>query len=108
MKDLTREEKLEQQILEMADACGEKKWLRVKKTFFVISGIVYLILFMCGAMKDIKDYLGWLIAAPIMSGFVMFISSMVLLYITSGAMEDEKAIAKKIGELEAIKFSKYE
>lgn len=108
MKDLSREEKLEKQILEMAEKCGDKKWQRVKRTFFVLSGAIYLLAFMYGGVDETKEFLYMLIIAPFAAGFVMFISLMVLLYIISGAMEDEKAIAKKTGELEAIKFSKYE
>ena len=108
MKDLSREEKLEQEILKMAHECDDKKWLRVKRTFFVLSGVVYLTVFMCGGMNDIRDYLGWLISAPIMAGFIMFISYGILFYIIDGSMKEEKAIAKKIGELNALKFSKYE
>ena len=108
MKDLSKAERLEQEILEMAEKCGDKKWLRVKRTFFVLSGVVYLVVFICGGMNNIKDFLLWLIGAPITATFIMFISSIILLHITTGAMEDEKAISKKIGELNAIKFSEYE
>lgn len=113
MKDLSREEKLEQEILEMADACGDKKWMRVKRTFFILSGVVYSIELYCilkGGINDINIYAicGLLFAPLFIAGFIMFISSMVLLYIISGAMEDEKAIAKKIGELNGIKFGKYD
>ena len=108
MKDLSREEKLEQEILKMADECGNKKWLRIKRTFFVISGAIYLLALMYGGISDVKDCLWLLLIAPITAGFVMFISYGILFYIIGGAMKDEKAIAKKTGELEAIKFSKYE
>ena len=72
MKDLSREEKLEQQILEMADACGDKKWLRVKKTFFVLSGVIYLITLIYGGIGGIKDCLWLLLIAPFAAGFIMF------------------------------------
>ncbi len=108
MNDLSREEKLEQEILKMADECGNKKWMRVKRTFFILCGIIYLVAFIYGGIGDIKEFLWSLVGVPFIAGFIMFISSMVLLYITSGTMEDEKAIAKKIGELNAIKFNKYE
>ena len=109
MKDLSKEERLEQEILEMAEKCGDKKWMRIKKTFFILSGVIYLIAFMVGIIRgDIEEYLGWLIVAPIMAGLAIIISYAVLSYIITGALEDEKKNTKKIGELNAIKFSKYE
>ena len=114
MKGLSKKERLEQriaelekEILEMADKCGDKKWLRTKRTFFILIGIVYLIVFMCGGMNDINDCLGWIIAAPMMALFIMFISYGVMYYITENAMKEEKAIAQKIGELTAVKSEKY-
>lgn len=115
MEDLSREERLEQEILRMADACGDKKWARVKRTFFVISGVIYavslLIILKSGInISDISidAVCGFLFAPLVAAGFIMFLSWAVLSYIITGAMEEEKAIAKKIGELNAIKFSKYE
>jgi hypothetical protein len=113
MEDLSREEKLEQEILEMAENCGDKKWLRVKKTFFVLCGVIYLIelycVLKCGTSDiNIGTICGLLFAPLFAAGFIMFISYGILFYIIGGAMKDEKAIAKKIGELEAIKFSKYD
>jgi len=50
----------------------------------------------------------WLIGAPMATIFIMFISYGILFYIIDGSMKEEKAIAKKIGELNAIKFNEYE
>ena len=108
MKDLSKEEILRQQISIMEDACEKRKWERVKKTFFVLSGVVYLIAFMCDGMKDIKNYLLWLLGAPIVAGFIMFISLIVLLYIIIGADEDNKAIAKLKARLNTNEFDEYE
>jgi hypothetical protein len=113
MKDLSREEKLEQEILKMADECEDKKWMRVKRTFFILSAVIYLMelyFVLKGGISEISiEAICGLLFAPLFgAGFIMFISSMVLLYITTGSMNDEKAIAKKMGELNAIKFSKYE
>lgn len=113
MKDLSKAERLEQEILKMAEKCGDKKWMRVKRTFFIVSGVMYLIELYCilkGGISDISIEVicGLLFLPPFVAGFIMFISYGVLAYIIDGAMQDEKAIAKKIGELEAIKFSKYE
>jgi hypothetical protein len=101
-----REEKLRQRILEMAHTCGDKKWKRVKRTFLVLSGAIYLLVFMYGKeINDIKDFLTILIGVPIASGFIMFIAYAILAYIITGALEEEKAIARLEGELNAIKFS---
>ena len=113
MKDLSKEVRLEQEILEMAERYGNKKWVRVKRTFFVICGAIYFLEF-CFVLKsginDINiDTLCGLLFAPIVSaGFIMFISYGILFYIIDNSIKEEKAIAKKIGELNAIKFSKYE
>lgn len=113
MKDLSKEERLEQEILEMAEKFGDKKWQRVKITFFILSGVIYLIELYClleGGISDINiDTICGLLFAPLFAaGFIMFISYGILFYIIDGSMKEEKAIAKKMGELEAIKFSKYE
>lgn len=110
MKDLSKEERLEQEILEMAEKCGDKKWLRVKRTFFILSGVIYLIELYCVLKVGISDInidtiCGFLFAPPFVAGFIMFISYGILFYIIDGSMKEEKAIAKKIGELNAIKFS---
>jgi hypothetical protein len=108
MKDLSKEEKLERQIRDMAEEYGDKKWMRVKRTFFATSAVIYFIVFVSGGMNCAQDYLRWILAAPISAGFVLFISYGVLFYMIHESMKEEKAIAKKIGELEAIKFSKYD
>ncbi len=119
MKDLSKEKRLEQRILEMADACGDKKWLRVKRTFFVLCGVIYLMLLYIGVKNgidisniDIKTlfYLIFCLTFGVgfVAGAIMFISYGILFYIINGATEDEKAIAKLEGELNAIKLSKQE
>ena len=106
MKDLSREEKLEQQISKLEADFDKRKWLRVRRTFFTLSGVVYLVAFMVGEIKgDIKEYLGWLVVAPVLAGIALFISLLILSYIIIGGMEEEKYIAKLKGELNAIKFS---
>lgn len=110
MKDLSKEERLEREILEMAENCSNKKWLRVKRTFFVLSGIVYLIELYCVLKVGISNIsidaiFGLLFAPLVVAGFIMFISYGILFYIINGSIKEEKAIAKKIGELNAIKFS---
>ena len=96
-----REELLRQIISKAKDACEKKKQKRVIKTFLVLSGVVYFVAFAWDAMNSMKEYLGWLVAAPFCAGLIMFGSALVLLYIHSGAMEDEKYIASLEGELNA-------
>ena len=113
MKELSKEERLEQEILKMADEYGDKRWQRVKRTFFVISGAIYLIelcFILKGGIGDISiDVICGFIFAPLVAaGFIMFLSWAVLSYIITGSMKEEKAVAKKLGELNAIKFNKYE
>lgn len=130
MKDLSREEKLEQrvealerEIWRMADKCGDNKWKRVKRTFFVLCGVIYFIMLWCALENggisninisdvDIETIFGLLITLTFGVGFaaglVMFVAYGILFYIIDGSLKEEKAIAKKIGELETIKFSKYD
>lgn len=123
MRDLSREEKLERQIRDMAEEYGDKKWMRVKRTFFVLCGIIYFILLWRAlenggisniniSAVDIETIFYSLIVLTFGVGFVagvvMFVSYGVLFYMIHESMKEEKAIAKKIGELEAIKFSKYD
>ena len=112
MKNSSKEEMLEQEILKMAEKCGDKKWLRVKRTFFIMCVPIYLIE-LCFVLKsglsgiDIDDICGLLFAPPVAVGSILFICYGILFYIIDGAMKDENAIAKKIGELNAIKFNKF-
>ena len=98
---IVREELLRQIISRAKDACEKKKQKRVVKTFLVLSGVVYLVVFAFGEMREIKDYLGWLIGAPILSGLIILGSVIVLLHIIKGGMEDAKYIASLEGELNA-------
>jgi hypothetical protein len=101
-----REELLRQIISRAKDACEKKQQKRVIRTFLVFSGVVYLAAQYFGAMSSIKEYLCWLIVAPILAGLIMFGAILLLLYITSGALEDAKYIASLEGELNAtIRFN---
>lgn len=106
MKELSREEKLRQQIYNFERIADDKKWRRVKKTFFVLSVVVYIAVFFLDGMNSIQDYLGWIIAAPISAGLIIFISTLVTLYITTGAMNDEKYLARLQGQLDAIQSTR--
>ena len=67
----------------------------------VFSGVVYLAAFIFDEINSVKEFLGWLIAAPFYAGLIMFGSALLLLYIHNGAMEDAKYIASLEGELNA-------
>ena len=108
MKDLSREEKLERRIYLLEEASENKKWKRTKITFFVLSAVVYLIVFMNNGMNSIQDFLLWIVGAPLCAGFIMFISCLVLLYMTIGAVQENEEINRLKGELDAIRIMKYE
>ena len=124
MNNLSKEEKLELEIRRMSEESDYKKWMRCKKTFFVLCGIIaaislYLWLKNGGpssinisGFADIGHLLltliGIIFSIALMAGLVMTVAIGIMIYIVNGALKDEKAIAKKMGELEAIKFRKYE
>lgn len=111
MKDLTREKELERLIYEKTKAHGEKHWMRIKRTFFVFSGVIYFIVLYVGLefkIIDIKYLLSWFVFSPILAGFIMFISYFgILHYIITNALEETRNIGILEGELYAIKQSKY-
>ena len=92
MKDLAREAELERLISEKTKACGEKNWMRMKRTFFIFSGVIYLVVLYVGLdfkIIDIKYLLSWLVFSPVLAGFIMFISYFgILHYIITKALED--------------------
>ena len=101
-----REELLRHIISKAEDACEKKKQKRVLKTFLVFSGVVYLAAHYFGEMSNIKEYLGWLVAAPFFAGLIMYGAELLLLYIHYGAMQDAKYIASLEGELNAtVRFN---
>ena len=101
-----REELLRHIISKAKDACEKKKQKRVIRTFLVFSGVVYFMAFVFDAMNNIKEYLGWLIAAPVFAGLIMFGSTLLLLHIHNGSVEDQKYIASLEGELNAtVRFN---
>lgn len=110
-EDLSKEEKLERLILEKDYAFDKEQGLRIKITFLVLSVCIYLLALFIGVELKIIDmsYCLWFIViAPLMAGFLMFISWGILDYIISGAMKRVETIAKLEGELNAIKFNKYD
>lgn len=102
-----REEELRRIIHEKVNDCSEKKWMRVKRTFLVLSGSVYLLALSYGLESDkididIEYLLTWLLASPVVAGFIMLISYGVLYYILTDSTEEEKTIARLVGKLEGI------
>ena len=117
MKDLSREElkeELRRELYEMAEIAGDKKWKRIKRTFFVISGAIYLIELYYALIGGIRSGIGdicdisidiicgLLFAPPVAAGFIMFLAWAVLSYIITGAMKDEKAVHRLLGRLDGI------
>ena len=117
MKGISKKERLEQRIAELERQISVKDNIfdkeqgkRLKRTFFVLSGVIYLLVLYFGLELNkinIAYCLGWLVLSPIMAGGIMFISSMVLLHITNGAIYRTETIAKLKGELTAVKSMKY-
>lgn len=115
MKDLSREERIDREIVRLEQLIAKKDYdfdkeqgKRIKRTFFVASAVIYLIAFMNDAMNHWKDFLEWILVAPMMSGAIMFVSFGVCFYIMNGAIRRVETIAKLEGELNALKFSKYD
>ena len=108
MRNLSREEELERQIYHLEEASEDKKWMRTKRTFFVLSAVVYFSFLMSDRMNSLLEFLAGVIVAPICAGFIMFISCLVDLYIIAGAVQENKEINLLKGELNAIRAMKYE
>ena len=102
MKDLSREEELRQQIWRLRDAYDKKKWVRIRRTFFALSGVLYVLTFYYSEIGDIKEFFYWLIGVPMLAGFIMFISMGILFYCITESFEEEKTIARLVGRLEGI------
>ena len=115
MKDLSREEKIEQEISRLEQLISKKddefdreQGKRCKRTFFVIWGVLFLSFLIYGRLDNIKDCLMCLAATPVMSGFIMLISYGVWFYVMNGAIRRAETIAELKGKLYAIKLSKYD
>ena len=114
MEDSSKEEKAKQEISELEKLISEKdyafdaeQWKRVKRTFLVLSGVIYLVMFMQGAISGTKEFFEWLIVAPVMAGFIMLISYGVLCYIMNGALKRAATISELKGRLFEKKYGKY-
>ena len=133
MKDLSKEERLNQRIEELEQQIyikdnmfDKEQWKRVKRTFFVVCGVIYLLLFWYLLEKGItisdlikidvnfKDIetifyliLSLTFGVGFFAGLIMFISYGVWFYIMNGALKRVETIAKLDGELNAVKSEKY-
>ena len=134
MKDLSKEERLnqritelERQIYEKDNAFDKEQGKRVKRTFFILCGVIYLLLFYFALEGDINtsvatasnantiDIIETIFYAIValtfgvgfLAGVVMFISYGVLAYIMNGATKRVETIAKLKGELSALKSEKH-
>lgn len=103
-----REEEIEKRMYEKAYIYGERKWMRVKRTFLVLSAIIYLGAFVNDAMNCLRDFLVWILIAPVMAGMLMAISLAVMGYVLIESMKEEKELARMQGKIDAIRFSKYD
>ena len=94
-----REEEIKKQMHEKAYVYGENRWKRIKRTFLVLSAIIYVFALCGGAMSSLKYFLAWILVAPVMAGFVMLLSWAVLSDIVTGIIKEEKDIAELHGKL---------
>lgn len=108
MRNLSREEELERRIYLLEEASDNKKWKRTKITLFVLSAVVYLEFLKSDRMNSLLEFLAGVIIAPICAGVIMFISCLVLLYMTIGSVQENEEINLLKGELNAIRAMKYE
>lgn len=133
MKELSREERIEQEIARLEQLILEKDYdfdkeqgKRLKRTFFAVCGVIYSILFYLSldngmnigdiigdinGIEDVKAIFYLLVVltvgVAVLAGLIMLLSYGVLCYVMNGAINRAETIAKLKGELNAIKFSKY-
>lgn len=103
-----REEEIEKRMCEKAEIYDERKWVRVKRTFLVLSAIIYVGAFALDAMDSLRDFLVWILVAPVMAGMLIAIAFAVVSYIVIESMKEEKELARLQGKIDAIKLSKYD
>jgi nucleoside permease NupC len=113
MKDLPREErieqhvsKLEKRISEMIKDGRKNKWQRIRLSFYILSPLVYYIALDGDIINGIAGLLGWLIIAPLIAIGIMCICYLVLGYTIDGVLKDAFAIGRMVGRKEAVELSK--
>ena len=134
MKDLSKEERLNQRIEELErkiyvsdNIFDKEQGKRCYRTFFVVCGVIYFLLFYFALDGDINIsninigdmnafeiienifYLifGLTFGVGFVAAVIMFIAFGITLYITNGAIKRAETIAKLEGELNAVKSEKY-
>lgn len=129
MIDLSREEKIEKRIAELErqiyvrdEALDKEQGRRLRSTFFVICGIIYIVLlyfalkngisingmFSSGISFELMEgifytVLGLTAGVGFIAGLIMFVSYAVLAYIVNGAMNRAETIARLNAELNTLK-----
>lgn len=113
MKDLSKEErtkqhisKLEKRISEMCEEGRKNKWLRIRLTFYILSGFVYYIALDAEIISETAGLLVWLIFAPLIAVGVMSLSYVILAYALNGVIKDAFDIGNMVGRKDAIELSK--
>ena len=130
MQELSREEKeqeiarVERLIAEKDYAFDEEQWKRVKRTFFVTTGAIYLIglyYLLDGGIGDINiaamlsnisidaiyGIFALLVLPMFIAGFIMFISYGVMFYIISGAIKKAETVSYWEGRLSEMRSNRY-
>lgn len=131
MKDLSNEEWIEQESLRLEQLIAKKDYefdkeqgKRLKRTFFVLCGVICAILLYFALENEINiseisgdinlsavwgllSTLGLVVlGVAFAAGFIMFVSYGIWFYVMNGALKRVETIAKLKGELYAIKFYK--
>jgi len=107
MKDLAREKELERLIYERTEKYGKRKWLRIKRTFLILSGGIYLIALYNGLRDDEIDLeylLSWIGIAPVLAGLIFLMALGVLYHILDSTVNERIEIAKLEGKLIERKY----
>lgn len=123
MQEFSKKEKIEKRIAELErqifvknNAFDKEQGKRLKRTFFVLCGVIYFVIFYFALENGISDIkfetienvfytiVGLTLGVGFVAGFTMFISYAVMSYITNGAMKRAETIARLKAELETIKY----
>lgn len=114
MENLSREEKLRQRISELEmqiiakdHAFEKEQGKRLRRTFFAVCGVLYLLAFLSDILESTKDYFYCLLCVPMIAGWIMFISFGIWFYVMNGTTEKVKTLAKLEAELDTIKNFDY-
>ena len=126
MNEPSREEKINKRIAELErqisirdNELDKEQWKRCKRTFFVLCGVIYLLMFnfaldtraiSIGDINfEVMENIFYTIVVltfgvGFLAGVIMFISYAVMFYVTNGAMHRAETMAKLKTELETIKY----